>query len=327
MIAVKRYRKGLVLAMSAAMAVSVMTALSGLAGAEWENAGDGLCYRDDKTGERLTGWQDIRNGKYVYNESDKRLHALKGKYFFDESGIALTGWQDIDGYTYFFRRDTGEMVTSWSKSPKGRYYFGSDGVLRRGWKWINGGIYCFDGSGLMITGDRVIDGRTYSFDDEGRLTDPAYDEMTLNDFLRGISIGMTEKEARENTLLDLCSSRDGTLEFTSPFSDVPGKLSFDQNGQLYELTIYEPKLGTDELFAGGDWEFTDEIFAEYPHFYLTERLFLSKDGNMGAFYESAGEENCITIASREDTEQLWRSEGHYYGTPEKKLDEIFGKNK
>lgn len=322
MIVVKRYRKGLALAMSVAMAVSVMTALSGLAGAEWENAGDGLCYRDDKTGERLTGWQDIRDGKYVCNESDKRLHALKGKYFFDESGIALTGWQDIDGYTYFFRQDTGEMVTSWVKSPKGRYYFGSDGILRRGWKWINGGIYCFGDSGLMITGDRVIDGRTYTFDDEGRLTDPAYGKMTLDGFFQGISIGMTEKEARKNSFLDLSSSRDGELEFTSPFSDVPGQLSFDKDGGLIKITVNEPKLSTKELFAGGDWELADEYSIEYPHDYLTEKLFLSKDGSMGAVYYSM-DSKYIMITSREDTEQSWRRTLYYY--PEERFDEIFGK--
>ncbi len=84
------------------------------ASAQWVHSSNGYSYRDDGTGEKLTGWQ-----------------AIQGEtYYFDSNGIALTGWQVIGGDTYYFSSSNkGKMMTGKVKINGKTYEFGDDGVL------------------------------------------------------------------------------------------------------------------------------------------------------------------------------------------------------
>ncbi|MBE6017652.1 MAG: hypothetical protein E7233_08605 [Lachnospiraceae bacterium] len=85
-------------------------------------------------GEPLTGWAREEGGWRYYDgygnyHTDRWLLDGTNWYHFDEEGYRQTGWQDI--------------------GPICRYYF--------------------DESGAMVTGERIIDGQTYTFDEFGRL--------------------------------------------------------------------------------------------------------------------------------------------------------------
>ena len=116
MFTVKRSKKGLALAMSAAMAVSAVTVLSAGVSADWLETVDGqYVYRDVISGKKVTGWQTIDGGRYYFNKQ----------------GAALTGWKRIGRDTYFFNgADHGKMMTGWAGINGRRYYFGSDGSGR-----------------------------------------------------------------------------------------------------------------------------------------------------------------------------------------------------
>ena len=83
--------------------------------AQWVHSSSGYSYRDDGTGEKLTGWQSI--GGEVY--------------YFNDKGIALTGWQKIDGSKYYFSASQkGRMMTGKARINGKVYDFGEDGILK-----------------------------------------------------------------------------------------------------------------------------------------------------------------------------------------------------
>lgn len=103
--------------------------------AEWIEKDKTYSYTD-KSGKKVTGWQEIDGGKY----------------YFDKSGVAQTGFQKIDGKTYYFLASKkGKMATGWATVGGSRYYFGKDGVMRTGKKKISGQTYEFDKDGKMIS--------------------------------------------------------------------------------------------------------------------------------------------------------------------------------
>ena len=83
---------------------------------------------------------------------------LKKKwYYLDQNGIMLTGWQKLKWSKgtdwFYFDDEKGEMLTGWQKL-----------------KWSKGtDWFYFDSNGAMVTGTQVIDGKTYTFDENGAL--------------------------------------------------------------------------------------------------------------------------------------------------------------
>ena len=103
------------IALSSVIAVTGLSALSAPTSAEWVKSGSSYSYKDDTTGKKLTGWQEIDGGKYYFNKEGK----------------ALTGWYKIGGKTYYFNSaKKGKMVTGTVKISGKTYTFGSDGVLK-----------------------------------------------------------------------------------------------------------------------------------------------------------------------------------------------------
>ena len=83
--------------------------------AQWVHSSEGYSYRDDATGEKLTGWQTIGGEMY----------------YFDNRGIAVTGWCVIKNNTYYFSTSQkGKMIKGKVKINGTSYDFGDDGKLR-----------------------------------------------------------------------------------------------------------------------------------------------------------------------------------------------------
>ena len=62
------------------------------------------------------------------------------------------------------------MRTGWVKINKRYFFFNKDGDMKTGWHYdADGNTYYLESNGVMATGKRVINGRTYYFDSWGAL--------------------------------------------------------------------------------------------------------------------------------------------------------------
>ena len=146
-------------------------------------------YFDKSTGRSASGWTKINNKWYYFDSysssscphlyTSSTFEARDGKgelgyYAVDENGVMITGWYnnnvyvDEDGETvysgnwYYFDKSTGKATVGWKQIDGKWYYFRTsnyDGpyMLRDYVYTITDDkgdpySYCFDGSGVMITG-------------------------------------------------------------------------------------------------------------------------------------------------------------------------------
>lgn len=83
--------------------------------------------------------------------------------------MATSGWVYWD-YNYYYPRSWGGMYkNAFITYDNNLYYLGSDSKMAIGWQSIGGNTYYFRNWGGMITGKQVIDGKTYVFDEDGKL--------------------------------------------------------------------------------------------------------------------------------------------------------------
>lgn len=115
------------------------------------------------------------------------LELEEGSYYFDESGKMLSGWQTIGDYTYYFNEDgtmaTGEIVIdniTYNLQNDGKLlkgfnftntaYYNDYGFQIKGWYMVNGHDVYFKEDGAMASSERVeIDGATFNFQEDGRV--------------------------------------------------------------------------------------------------------------------------------------------------------------
>ena len=128
-------------------------------------------------GEQITkeGWY-LTNGTYYWinangTRRDDELFQYDGNYYYvDKNGVmATSGWVYWD-YNYYYPRSWGGMYkNAFITYDNNLYYLGSDSKMAIGWQSIGGNTYYFRNWGGMITGKQVIDGKTYVFDEDGKL--------------------------------------------------------------------------------------------------------------------------------------------------------------
>ena len=89
-----------------------------------------------------------------------------GRFVFDGRGYMVTGWQKIDGKWYFFDTTTGAMKKGWIIWDGSWFYLDpTDGHMHTGWIEYKGRKCYLEPSGRALCNcTRVIDGRSYSFD-------------------------------------------------------------------------------------------------------------------------------------------------------------------
>lgn len=121
----------------------------------WVTEPDGSKYYYSKTGETLTGWQEIEGNTYYFGENGAVrtgwLEADGKTYYLSEEGTPITGWQEIDGKRCYLRSD-GSMVTGWMYDNGTQYYFNADGSLAAGPTTVDGKVLLFADNGCLYTG-------------------------------------------------------------------------------------------------------------------------------------------------------------------------------
>ena len=150
--------------------------------------------KDD--GTFYTGVCDINGKKYYFLEDGEQItkegwYLTNGTYYWINKDTSLqTGWVKYDDNWYWMKEDGTMASSEWITYDKNRYYFrswggmyknafitydnilyylGSDSKMAIGWQSIGGNTYYFRNWGGMITGKQVIDGKTYVFDEDGKL--------------------------------------------------------------------------------------------------------------------------------------------------------------
>lgn len=149
---------------------------------------DGETYYFDDYGERYSGWKTLNSKRYYFFEDGYVAKGFVGiscddgtfkTFYFTNKGVMLTGTQEIDGKTYLFSgggagKQKGEMYHSewWvytnSKGETVKKYFNKNGVMVTGLKGIDGKTYCFSDTGALITKSLVkIGKKTYFVNKNG----------------------------------------------------------------------------------------------------------------------------------------------------------------
>lgn len=137
----------------------------------------------DKTGEMLKGWQKVNNNWYYLQEDGKMLNNgwnLIGNawYFINGDGSMHTGWLS-DGTNWYYLGDDGAMKVGKVYADNSSYFLNDNtndgvyGAMKTGWvnvpddKNAEAWYYFRPGSGEVLVGDQIIDGKTYNFAPNG----------------------------------------------------------------------------------------------------------------------------------------------------------------
>ena len=129
-------------------------------------------YYLNKNGERVYGWQKIKKKWYYFDKNGVAkvsgfMKYKKKTYYFDAKGVMATGITRIGTDLYLFS-NSGVMKKGWIKKGSYWYFANAKGKLKTNcWFTKDGKKYYFDKNGRMATGNKVIDGKTYKFRENG----------------------------------------------------------------------------------------------------------------------------------------------------------------
>lgn len=138
---------------------------------------NGYIYYFNRSGYMVKGWQKVgQHWKYynpkAYNgcpEGSMRKSAWVGNYYVGDDGIMLTS-QWVDSGRYYVNEDGLWVQPKWVKTNNKWWYRHPDGsYTTNGLETIGGKLYCFDSTGYMITGWKIIDGSWRYFDGSGAM--------------------------------------------------------------------------------------------------------------------------------------------------------------
>ncbi|MCM1009105.1 MAG: hypothetical protein NC485_14550 [Ruminococcus flavefaciens] len=129
----------------------------------------------------------------AYGSADGKLTKIKGKiYLMNDNGEYAVGWQTVDGNRYYFHQDGSAVVkntvingtrykfgkdgickgkySGWVKKS-GKYYYYKNGEMKKNcWLKIKGkNTYYLTSDGSRAVGSIEISGKTYTFDENGKL--------------------------------------------------------------------------------------------------------------------------------------------------------------
>lgn len=295
-------KKSAAVILSAVLALSTSAAMSAGASAEWVKSDKAVySYKDDATGEKLTGWQTIEGEKYC----------------FDKDGAALKGWKKINGKTYcFYGNEKGKILTGRVKINGKHYYFGSDGAMRTGWTEIDGKTYYFNTNGVMVTGIYNISGVSYKFDKNGVLTGSMEDgalDCTIGEALQGLEFGMTKEDLLNATpwekVPDKGDYRSGITLVVSDKLDLT--CSFDEKGKYCFSFMFLndlPKLSeTKKFFTKDGWECLESKGDSSSY----RGLYISPDESIAAVLsfrtDAYGERTAtVSVIAYSNIDEIWQ---------------------
>ncbi|SDX71074.1 NlpC/P60 family protein, partial [Eubacterium barkeri] len=121
----------------------------------------------------LTGEQNIDGKNYAFDENGAcKINTFSSVgekvYYTDASGQRVKGMNQINGKIYYFDLDTCELYTGWKFVNElyktSTYYFDGMNGAFTGWRIIDNKTFLFDDNGRMTVGLKIIEGRRYYFD-------------------------------------------------------------------------------------------------------------------------------------------------------------------
>ncbi len=147
------------------------------------------------TNQVKNGWQQENGNWYYFNNGQQQKGWLQGGedwYYFNNNGVMQTSWLQGGKDWYYFNPTSGHMQKGWLQGGKDWYYFNpTSGHMQKGWLqggndwyyfsptsghmqkgWLQGGkdwYYFSPTSGHMQTGTINVDGKKYSFRNDGRM--------------------------------------------------------------------------------------------------------------------------------------------------------------
>lgn len=147
------------------------------------------------TNQVKNGWQQENGNWYYFNNGQQQKGWLQGGedwYYFNNNGVMQTSWLQGGKDWYYFNPTSGHMQKGWLQGGKDWYYFSpTSGHMQKGWLqggndwyyfsptsghmqkgWLQGGkdwYYFSPTSGHMQTGTINVDGKKYSFRNDGRM--------------------------------------------------------------------------------------------------------------------------------------------------------------
>ena len=113
-------------------------------------------------------WYRYKDGSWPANcFADLRWSQGIDTFCFNKRGYMVTGWQKVDGKWYFFDEKSGAMKKGWIFWNGSWFYLDPEsGVMRTGWIDYKQKRCYLEPSGRALRNCvRVIDGKTYQFDD------------------------------------------------------------------------------------------------------------------------------------------------------------------
>ena len=149
--------------------------------ASWIDLDTGNRY-DCKGGKMLGTWEAHgKLTKYINYEKEPKMKWIKGVGWklTDAEGNILTGWQKV-GNKWYSLNSYGVMRSGWYYDPNYKGWFllnaPEKGEMLTGWQKVGGKWYYLapktqgkDICGKMYTGKHTIDGKNYTFDENGVL--------------------------------------------------------------------------------------------------------------------------------------------------------------
>ena len=119
-----------------------------------------------------TGFNDVSHDFPQIPTVEKKWYIKDGYRMYQlTSGEKAIGWHSIDGENYFFDGKGHMQSSKWQLSDGYWYYLHQDGKMAKsGWFQLDGDWYYLNASGSRENDKRSkINGRTYLFDEEGRM--------------------------------------------------------------------------------------------------------------------------------------------------------------
>ncbi|MBR3325500.1 MAG: hypothetical protein IKG14_05610 [Clostridia bacterium] len=220
-------------------------------------------YLDTTTGEAYTGNRTIEGEIYSFDSkgrlkgtvSPKGLLKVDGKtYYFDDDGNIVKGQMVTNnGNSYYFNATTGVMVKgAFVSIDDNYYYFGaSSGKLQKtGWYENYGAKYYFDKqTGEVYIGERIIDGVTYYFDQNGKLQSD-YKKMGIKE-ISGKTYFLDENN---NIVKGKFIRIDGKIYYFGASSGALQKSGwYIKNGDIYYLDKENGEVYTGQVFMDGKY--------------------------------------------------------------------------
>lgn len=157
----------------------------------------------------------VKEGKdtYYLNQFGEKETGLKEedgkKYYFGKDGKMASGFIDLDGSTYYFSRVNGEMLSGKIDLDGKSYYLQEDGEFLTGWNTSASGKQYYEENGALVKNtDKTIDGKRYSFDENGLMRT----NVTHNGYNYGSDgVGTADKSAYQR-IADAAIAQVGVMQ-------------------------------------------------------------------------------------------------------------------